>query len=564
MQELFFLKDISLLIIAATIFAVLAGKFKQPLILGYVLAGLLILPLNLVKDPESVKIFSDLGIAFLLFIIGLELDFKSIKQVGIKSSIIGVLQVLSTAAVGFIVAFFILKFDIILSAYLALIISFSSTMVVAKLLGEQMELESLHGGLVLVTLIIQDIIAVIALSLINTASTMTGFSIISLSTILLKGAVLIAGSYLLYRLLPFFLKEAVHSAELIFITALTSMFLFSALADRLGYSFSIGAFIAGVALGTTKYSHEITGRVKPLKDFFLVLLFVTLGMSMVLNNFQKVIIPLLVLFATVLIIKPIIIFIIVKKFGYSNRTAFFSGVQLAQVGEFSLVLAAQGMALNHIKDSSVFSMIIILTITTMILTTYIIKYDDFLYNRFFSKILSRFGRESRKEKYFVHEKMKNHIIIFGLHRMSEKIISGLTGKKKKFIVVDHNPEKIKNLAERNINCICSDMTNLEVYEQLNIPEAKIIISTVHNTAANMALIKKVKHENKKTIIMVASNSEEEAIRLYEEGADFVIIPLILGGEKVLNYLEHLKPKEIVKWGKKYWDEIKTKSPAKTI
>ncbi len=564
MEELFFLKDISLLIIAATVFAVLAGKFKQPLILGYVLAGLLILPLNLVKDPDSVKIFSDLGIAFLLFIIGLELDFKSIKQVGIKSSIIGLLQVVSTAIIGFLVSFFILKFDFALSAYLALIISFSSTMVVAKLLGEQMELESLHGGLVLVTLIIQDIIAVIALSLINTASTMTGFSIISLSTILVKGAVLIAGSYLLYRLLPFFLKEAVHSAELIFITALTSMFLFSALADMLGYSFSIGAFIAGVALSTTKYSHEITGRVKPLKDFFLVLLFVTLGMSMVLNNFQKVLIPLIILLATVLIVKPILIFIIIKKFGYGNRTAFFSGVQLAQVGEFSLVIAAQGMALNHIKDPSIFSMIIILTISTMILTTYIIKYDDFLYNNFFSKMLKRFGKESRKEKYHIKDKMKNHIVIFGLHRMSEKIISGLTEKKKKFIVVDHNPEKIRNLAERNINCICSDMTNLEVYEQLNIPEAKIVISTVHNTQANIALVKKVKQENQKTIIMVASNSEEEAIRLYEEGADFVIIPLILGGEKVLNYLEHLKPKEIVMWGKKYWEEIKKRNLSNTI
>ncbi|MBI2133355.1 cation:proton antiporter [Candidatus Woesearchaeota archaeon] len=559
LEGLFFLKDVSLLIIAATLFALIAGKLKQPLILGYVIAGMLILPLNLVKDPNTVKIFSDLGIAFLLFIIGLELDFNSIRQLGIKSSIIGIFQVATTFLIGLIISVFILKFDFILSVYIALIVSFSSTMVVAKLLGEQMELESVHGSLVLVVLIIQDIIAIIALSMITMGSNMSGsIQIAAIGILVLKGFILIASSYILYKILPFFLKEAVHSAELIFISSLTTMFLFSAIASFLGYSYSIGAFIAGVALSTTKFSHEITGRVKPLKDFFIVLLFVTLGMSMVLDQFQKAIFPLAIILLTVLIIKPILIFIIVKKFGYSNRTSFFTGVQLAQVGEFSLVLAAQGIAMNHIKDPSTFSMIIVATITTMILTSYIIKYDDTLYNKYFSGLLNRLGKESRKERFNIKERMKNHIIIFGLHRMSEKIISGLSKKRKKFIVVDHNPEKINVLADRGINCICSDMTNLEIYDQINSSQAKIIISVVHNTASNLTLIKKVKQEKHKAILMVASNSEEEAIRLYDEGADFVIIPQILGGEKVINYIEHLKPSEIKSWGQHYLDEIKSR------
>lgn len=334
------------------------------------------------------------------------------------------------------------------------------------------------------------------------------------------------------------------------------MFVFSAFASYLGYSFSIGAFIAGVALSTTSYSHEITGRVKPLKDFFLVLLFVTLGMQMVFHEFEKVIIPLFVLMLTVLLIKPIIIFIIVKWSGYGNRTSFFTGVQLAQVGEFSLVLASEGIALQHIKDASIFSMLIVLTIITMILTTYIIKYDDWLYNKVFDKLLKPLDRRPKKEEQLIKEPMKDHIVIFGLHRMTEKIISGIKEMKKTFIIVDYNPEKVRSLAKENINCICSDMTNPEVYEQANIKEAKIVISTVHNPQLNISLIRKVKQENKKAILMVASNTEEEAIRLYEAGADFVIIPQILGGQKVTDYIKYLKPKAIVNWGKKYYVELK--------
>ncbi len=562
MEGLFFLRDISLVIIAATIFAMIAGKLKQPLILGYVLAGALILPLNLLTDSESIKIISDLGIAFLLFIIGLELDFNSIRQVGIKSTIIGLLQVLVTAAAGFAISLLILKLDIITSIYIAIIISFSSTMIVAKLLGEQKELESLHGELVLVMLIIQDIIAVIALSIIKTGSTASGMGTLAIGILILKGLALLTASYILYRILPFFLKEAVYSPELIFISSLTTMFLFSALANFLGFSFSIGAFIAGIALSTSRFRHEITGRVKPLKDFFLVLLFVTLGMQLVLNGLQKVIVPLVVLFAAVIIIKPILIFLIVKKFGYGNRTAFFTGIQLAQVGEFSLVLASEGLVLGQI-DNSIFSMLIILTIATMILSTYMIKYDDLLYEKIFSRLLNRLGNSPTKEEHHIKQEMKGHIIIFGLHRMSEKIIHELKKRKKKFIVVDYNPEKIKILAQKKIDCICSDMTNPEVYEQLNLKEAKTVISTVHNFPANTTIIGKVKQENPKAILMVASNSEEEALRLYEYGADFVIIPLLLGGAKVADYLKFLEPEEIAKWGKRYYRELKEYNRPKT-
>ncbi len=553
MAELILLRDIGLVIIAATLIAALAGKLRQPLLLGYVLAGILIGPvLGLVSDPEPIKILSELGIAFLLFIIGLELDLKRIKEVGLVSSAIGLIQVAATAAAGYFLAIY-LGFNRLEAAYIGLVISFSSTMIVAKLLGEKKELESLHGELVLGVLIIQDIIAVIVLSLISTVGNVT---LETASPILFRGLMLLAVSYAIFKyILPFFLEEAVHSTELIFVSALTTMFVFAAVANYFQYSFAIGAFIAGVALSTTRYNHEITGRVKPLKDFFLVLFFVTLGMQMVFKSLKPLMVPFLALMLAVILLKPLLIFIIVKLFKYSNRTAFFTGAQLAQVGEFSLVLAAQGIVLMHITQS-LFSMLIALTIMTMVLTAYIIKYDDNLYNQLFSKLLRRFGKDSAKESHNVRKEMKNHIVIFGLHKMSEKIIEGLKKSGKSFVVVDHNPEKTRKLASRNISCICSDMTNPEVYERLNMGKAKTVISTVQNLAANKALIRKVKRENRKVTVMVASSNEEEAISLYYAGADFVIIPLILGGQKVIDYLTFLKPKEISKWGKKYYNELK--------
>ncbi len=552
MAELLLLKDISLIIIAASVIAVASSRLRQPLILGYVLAGILLGPVfHLVGDAEPIIIISELGIAFLLFIIGLELDFRRLRKVGLVSSAIGLVQVVVTAAAGYFIAL-LLGFNSTESVYIGLTVSFSSTMIVAKLLGEKKELDSLHGELVIVVLIVQDILAVLAFSVIGSGS----LSLAALPGILLKGVLLVAGSFLVYRfILPVFLREAVHSPELIFISALTAMFVFSALARYLGYSFAIGAFIAGVALSTVRYSHEIIGRVKPLKDFFLVLFFVTLGMQMVLSGFGSVIVPLLVLLLVVLLLKPLIIIVIVRLFRYSSRTAFFTGAQLAQVGEFSLVIAAQGILLSHITQS-MFSMLITLTIITMLLTAYIIRYDDALYSGFFSRLLAPFGKDSKETNLKLKEPMSGHMVILGYHRMAERIISGLREKGAKFVVVDHNPEKASSLSQAGIVCVCGDMTNPEVYEAVNLDKAQIVVSTVQNLAANTALIHIVKKMNKGAIVMVSSNDESDAVRLYESGADFVIIPLVLGGEKVVNYLTHLTPKGIVDWGQKYYRELK--------
>ena len=459
-MEISILYDIALVIITAAVSAILIRLFKQPMILGYVLAGILIGPaiFGLIKNPGLVATLSEIGIAFLLFIIGIELDIKKLKTVGPSVILLGIFQVVATFIVG-LVAGFLLKFSLIESVYIGLILAFSSTMIVVKLLSDKNELDSIHGRIILGILVMQDVLAVLALSLL---STIGSFSIANFGITVGKGILLFAIIYLSAKyLLPLVLKFIVESTELLFVGALTIFFVFAGLAYYMGYSFSIGAFAAGLALGSTPFNFEIAGRIKPLRDFFAIIFFVALGMSIVLKGMLGIILPFLIFLLVVLVVKPFIIFLLVKKFKYSNRTSFFSGTSLAQVSEFSLILAAQGFALRHISEST-FTVTTLITITTMVLTAYIIKFDDEMYG-FFSRWMKREVIHGRDEIGNLPKKLKKHVVLFGTYRMGMKIIKTLVELKKDFVVVDINPERVRVLVKKKINCVYGDMINNELY-----------------------------------------------------------------------------------------------------
>lgn len=560
-MEISILYDIALVIITAAVSAILIRLFKQPMILGYVLAGILIGPaiFGLIKNPGLVATLSEIGIAFLLFIIGIELDIKKLKTVGPSVILLGIFQVVATFIVG-LVAGFLLKFSLIESVYIGLILAFSSTMIVVKLLSDKNELDSIHGRIILGILVMQDVLAVLALSLL---STIGSFSIANFGITVGKGILLFAIIYLSAKyLLPLVLKFIVESTELLFVGALTICFVFAGLAYYMGYSFSIGAFAAGLALGSTPFNFEIAGRIKPLRDFFAIIFFVALGMSIVLKGMLGIILPFLIFLLVVLVVKPFIIFLLVKKFKYSNRTSFFSGTSLAQVSEFSLILAAQGFALRHISEST-FTVTTLITITTMVLTAYIIKFDDEMYG-FFSRWMKREVIHGRDEIGNLPKKLKKHVVLFGTYRMGMKIIKTLVELKKDFVVVDINPERVRVLVKKKINCVYGDMINSELYEMLHFDEASVVISSVNQYENNLKLIKAVRKENKKAILIVATRSHPDAISLYKTGADYVILPETLGGEKVSNYMVHLTPKGIREWGKKHYKSIVQEEKEKIV
>ncbi len=520
--------ELGAILIVAAIFAFLARILKQPLIPAYVIAGIVLGPLVLgvIQDVELIKMLSELGIIFLLFIVGVEIKLEKLKKVGWAAGIGGLFQVGMTFLCGYFVAS-LLGFNTLNSIYAGLIVAFSSTMIVIKLLADEEEISTLHGRLIIGILFVQDILVIIALALLGME---TSASWLSFVIILTKGLLLGSIAYITNRFVikPFF-KFAAKSEELLFLISIAVCFLFALFAFSLGFSLAIGAFIGGVILANLPYNLNIIGRISPLKDFFSTIFFATLGMQLVLVNFHDLLLPLILFLIIILVLKPIFILIILSLFGYGKRNAFVSAVSLAQISEFALILI---MTVQDTMNPELFSLTIILAVITITMTSYIIKYEMFFYN-LISKPLQQIEKISVKKRSFgykEHEKKK--IIIFGYHRMGTIIASLLNKIKRKILIVDFDPEIIENLTKKKIACMYGDMANSEILKRLHLKKVKIVISTVPHEEDNMFMLKFVKSVNKKIIVFVTANHLHEALDLYEAGADYVIMPHLLGGEKM--------------------------------
>ena len=365
--------EIGLVIIFAALLANLARLFKQPLILGYVIAGVLLGPslLGIIKNTEFIKSLSELGIAFLLFFVGMELDFSKIKKMGKLIIITGFTQIILTFLLSTVIALY--WFSFIQSAYIGLIISLSSTMIVIKLLSDDNQLDTLHGRIILGILLVQDIIVILVLSVL---SSLENLSMFILWQSLLKGILLFIIAILISKLvLSSIFNFAAKSQELLFLGSITFCFLFSLLAYLLDYSIAVGAFLGGVALASLPYDIDIIGRVRPLKDFFATIFFVSLGMELIFFNFGSLFLLLICLLLIVVIFKPLIVTIFTAIFGYGSRISFLSGMSLGQISEFSLILVALGLNLKHVSNE-IFGLTVLIAMITITLTSYFVKYDN--------------------------------------------------------------------------------------------------------------------------------------------------------------------------------------------
>ncbi len=523
------LYDISLIIIVAVAVAFIARLLKQPFIPAYIIAGLIIGPiLSLVTNISVITTLSQLGIAFLLFVVGMEMDLKNLKKVGLVASLGGLVQVILLFAAGFYVAI-LLSFKTIEAVYLGLIVAFSSTMVVIKLLADKGELDTLHGRIIIGFLLLQDIVAIFALSTLATiglAMNISGDLYLALGIAFLKGIlVLLLAFFGASLIFPSFFKFAAKNSELLFMSALGVCFLFIVLFNLIGFSIAIGAFIAGLTIGNLPYNIEISSRVKPLRDFFGAIFFVSLGMELTVNNVDLIIVPLLIFGLIVLLFKPLVISIICRLFGYKRKTSFLTGLSLAQVSEFSLILVAQGLLSGHIGNN-IFSVTVLLAMTTLITTTYFTKYDRQIYSIFRGQ-----GNEG-KDLFYMPKNLKYDVILCGYNRIGWSVLRALQKLGKKFLVVDFNPSIIEDLIRQKIPCLYGDIGDIEVLEKLNLDKAKLVISTVPDLADNLLLVRKFKQVNKKGVIFVTASQVDEALLLYKEEADYVILPHFLGGAYV--------------------------------
>ncbi|MBN1274882.1 cation:proton antiporter [Candidatus Woesearchaeota archaeon] len=535
MESLTIILDIGLMIIVATAFAYVLRFFKQPLIPAYILTGIVLGPvLGLLHDLSVMRILAEIGIAFLLFIVGLELDLKKLKDIGNVASVGAIVQIAVLFGLGFLVST-LLGFGRLASAYLGLIMAFSSTMVVIKLLSDKHELDTLHGRIVIGILLMQDLVAILALTVLQDKS---GFAFYPFLVSLAKGVALLVIAVLFGKFIfPAVFKFAAKHQELLFIASLAVCFSFSILFSLAGFSIAIGAFIAGITLANLPYNVEIAGKVKSLRDFFSVLFFTSIGAELVLTSILPLLLPLLILTAFTIILLPVITIFITALFGYKTRTSFMTGIALAQVSEFGFIIALLGKD-HGILDEQAFSLIVLLALVTMAVTAYFIKYDDWLYKRVgrWFKPLERLGKASRELSYVRQDRGHDYVLI-GMDRIGYSIFRKIHKMHKDVVVVDFNPDIIKRLIQQHVPCIYGDIGDAEILEKLRLKHVKMVISTIPDHADNLLLIGEARKENKDATVIVTSYSVEDALSLYEEGADYVIIPHYLGGEHVSVLLE---------------------------
>ncbi len=527
--------EIGLIIIASSLVGVILYYLKQPLILAYVLAGVLIGPagFGLIQDPKFVHGVSTIGIMLMLFLVGLEMNTSRLKELGAVALVAGIGQVVFTGMTGF----FIVKmfgFTTIQSVYLAIALTFSSTVIAVKLMSDKKDTNSLYGQICIGILIVQDILAIIALLLLaGFKEGSFAFEYMHFIEIFIKGSIVAIITILVSnKILKHLYKKIASSHELLVLFSIAWCFIVALTSMKIGFSIEIGAFIAGISLANLPYTFEINAKAKVLRDFFITIFFAALGTGMIFSSVGSLLVPLIVLSLFVLIGNPLIVLIIMGAMGYDKRTAFFTGLSIANISEFSLIVIALGSKLGHLGEKVV-SMTTIIAIGTMIISSYMITYNNQLY-RVLKKYLSIFEFRKKKDLSVKNGTLQSHIILFGCGQVGEQVLEQVVGFKDDYIVIDHDNQVIKKLIKKDIRCMFGDVEDEELLGELNIEEAEVIISTLPNMENNYFLLRYLNNMDpqKKPIMIATANSGREGMEIFNRGADYVVLKPYLGAHHI--------------------------------
>ncbi len=520
--------ELAIVVLIAAVLGIAAKLFRQPVILAYLATGMIIgcIGFSHIQDRELFSVLSDLGIMFLLFLVGLEINYTSLRLVGKVSVIVGIGQVIFTSLFGYLISS-VLGFPPIHAIYIVAALTFSSTIIVVKLLSDKRDLRSLYGKISVGFLLVQDIIAIIILICLAGIETNGGVWL-SLVLTLIKATILFSLMLFLGRkIFPWIFDKIARSQELLFLTSIAWLFLLATAVSKIGFSIEIAGFLAGLALANSSEHFEISYKLRPLRDFFILIFFVILGASVIFSNFSGLAVPIIVLSLFVLIGNPLIVLILMGILGYRKRTGFLAGVTVAQISEFSLVLVALGLKLGHITESVV-ALITAVGIITISVSTYLIMHGEAIFS-LLSRPLSIFERKKTKEISSIEENGARDIVLIGCGRTGESIALGLPPEK--LLIIDFDPDVIKKMKARGFSVIFGDTADEEVFETAHVADAKLVISTSPNLDDGIMLLSKFSvPEGFRPKIIVRAETEKEAEILYENGADYVLLPHFTSGQ----------------------------------
>lgn len=530
-----FFTELSVVIAIAAVISLIMRLIRQPLIIGYILTGLIVGPaiLNIASNHETIEVFSSIGISLLLFIIGLGLNPRVIREVGKVTLITGSLQIFLVTLIGF-AAGRSFGFGKTESLFIGLALSFSSTIIILKLLSDRKEQNRLYGKITIGILLVQDIVAAFALVM-ATARSEGAFSLSQLITLGAKGVLVGVPLYLIATYaLPKMNKLVAGSQEFLFLFAIGWGFGIAALFQQLGFSLEVGALIAGVALATLPYSQEIASRLRPLRDFFVVIFFIALGTQLSFNNFGALWLPVVVFSIIVMIIKPFVVMTIMGVLGYTRNTSFKTSGALAQISEFSLVFVILGSTQGIIR-ADIVNIITIVALITIATSSYAITYSNQIYNLLEKQLVMFERRKTHSER----EKTKVYdMVLFGYNKGGNEFIRTMEHMKKRSVVVDYDPEVIDILERKRIPYLYGDVTDLELLDEVNLANAKLVVSTVSDHETNIFLANYLEKVNNDAVFVCAAETAEQASELYEQGTSYVMMPHYIGSEKISTFIKN--------------------------
>lgn len=512
----------------AVLGAGLAQFLRQPLIVAFIAVGIVLGPsaLGVIEEQSEIDLFARLGIALLLFVVGLKLDLHIIRTVGPVALSSGLGQVVFTSVVGYLIAV-ALGMGHVESIYVAVALTFSSTIIIVKLLSDKREVDSLHGRIAVGFLIVQDIVVVlvmIALTAFGQAGADTSIGFEALMIVVKGAAMLVTVAVLIRYVLPRLLEHLAHSSELLMLFAIALAVLGASAGDALGFSKEVGAFLAGVSIASTRYREQVAARLVSLRDFLLLFFFIQLGATLDLGALGAQLGPALLFSVFVLVGNPLIVIAIMGYMGYRKRTGFLAGLAVAQISEFSLILAALGLELGHVDRETV-GLITLVGLVTISASTYMIIYSHVLYERL-APWLSVFerARPYREMERPAGEEGDVDVLLVGLGRFGAVVAETLRERGARLLAVDFDPEAVRMHARDGYSVHYGDAEDPEFVASLPLSRAKWVVSTVRDRYITRMLLNGLREQGYRGKVAVSASSRRDAREFEEMGVDLVLVP----------------------------------------
>lgn len=527
--------EIAALLFLAALFGVIGMRLKQPLIVSFIALGIFVGPsgLEMVSAESQIDLLAKLGVSLLLFIVGLKLDMHIIRTMGSVALATGLGQVLFTSVFGYLIATAVCMSSVS-ALYIAVALTFSSTIIIVKLLSDKREVGALHGRIALGFLIVQDIVVVLVMIALMALGQDGDIGSLQqqVLTVLINGSGLLGAIFVLMRfVLPTVLRLLAKSQELLLLFAIAWAVSLATIGVMLGFSKEVGAFLAGISIASSPYKDVISARMVGLRDFLLLFFFIDLGAQMDFSIIGEQLAPALIFSLFVLIGNPLIVMVIMGFLGYRKRTGFLAGLTVAQISEFSLILGALGVKLGHISPQ-ILGTITLVGVITISISTYMIIYSHQLYEKLapWLSFCQRKTTHREQQDSTAGVDSTADIILIGMGRFGTGIFKILRANKYQVQGIDFNPDLTYEGDSTGHPIHYGDAEDPEFIATLPLSQVKWVVSTVDDTHINLALLHGLQNQNFQGKIAVTAHRNSIADKLKRAGADLVLIPYLDASE----------------------------------